>query len=1727
MKKLLLGLLLISGFIAKAQVYNNEWIDYSKTYYKFKVGKTGLYRISQSVLSSAGLGIISAEYFQLWRNGKQIPIYTSVATGSLSSSDYMEFWGEMNDGKPDRELYRDPNWQLNDKWSLETDTAAYFLTVNTNISSNLRLQTTANNVTGTTLPVDTYFMYKTGKYFRDRINSGYAVNVGDNLYSSSYDKGEGWSSTDVITTFNSSCVPTYGKNSFIFSNLNIYKGPSAPAPKFKIAVSGNQINQRRFYTQINSDSVIGNQVDFFNYTVDSTNFSLATLNGMLDTVSVYNYSTVFVTGCSPSDRMTIHKYEITYPRNFNFNGQTNFEFTLNANVAGNYLQITNFNYGSSNPVLYDLTNGKRYVADLSSAPTLKFVLDPSLTSRNLVLVNEDVANINAITTLQTRNFINYTDASNQGDYLIISDPLLFAGAGGINPVNEYKVYRSSATGGSYNAKIYLAQEIIDQFGFGIKKNPAAIRDFLRYARKKFSVTPKHVFIIGRGMTYPNQLAYESYPNIDQLNLVPTFGFPASDALLVAEPGSSQPEMSIGRLSVIYPAEVSTYLKKIKEFEQAQAFQSPLIKDKAWMKNVIHVIGAGDAALDAVLSQNMDAYKDIIKDTLYGADVFSFNKTSTDAVSQISDKSIEYLINNGLSMITYFGHSSATTLQFNLDNPENYSNYTKYPLFLGLGCNVGSFFGYSTLRLQTYKETLSEKYVLAPDRGMIGVVGSTHFGIVHYLNIWAERAYQHITYKSYDKSIGEIIKETAADVFQYTTQEDFYARCNAEETLFHGDPAIHLNPHSKPDYAIEDSMVKISPNFLSVQDQEFKVDAQFLNIGKSPDSNIVIEVKRFRQNETTPSFVKRDTIPGIRYAASMSVKVPIDPTKDKGLNKIVVTVDADNNVDELFENNNSVTKDVMIYEDEATPTYPYNYAIVNTQNIKLIASTANPFAIRKQYQMELDTTELFNSPLKVTKIVDSSGGIMEFDPGITFTNNTVYYWRVAPVVTTGSPSWNTSSFIYLTGSDVGFNQSHFYQQTKADGQNISLDSTSRKWKFGTRLNNLFIRQGSWVTSVVQQGGVTVAINGDASLIRSTCYYQSLVFNVFDPVTFRPMANQTLIPENSPGYPFGLGLYGSYANQCSGFVRQYNFEYRYTDSATRKKIMDFMKNGIPDGSYVVIRNFTLDPVTFPNFPQAFISDFQADASVYGQGQTLYDYLKNAGLASIDSFYRARPFALVYKKNDPSFSPKWVMGDGVYDNPTLSVDCVTPDTAGVILSPVFGPAKAWKELRWNGASMDSKPGDNARIDVIGIKNDGVVDTLIQNINTTQATVDVSSINATTYRFIQLVMHNADSVNVTPYQLNYWRLTYLPAPEGAVNASQAFSISDTLEVGQPLQFKMAFKNITNTDFSDSMRVKIVVTDHNNVKRVITSPNRLRILKSSPDTLNVNYQIDTRQLAGANTLYVEVNPENDQPEQYHFNNFFYKNFYIRGDTLNPLLDVTFDNVHILNHDIVSAKPTILIKLKDEAKWNLLDDPSKIKVQLHKMPQGTRDPGYLRDYKFDADTLLFQPANQAPPTNNNTANAIFKPQLEDGEYELIISATDMSDNSAGPMQYRVAFQVINKPMISNMLNYPNPFTTSTAFVFTLTGSEVPQNIRIQILTVTGKIVREILKDELGPLHIGRNITEFKWDGTDQYGQKLANGVYLYRVITNLNGKSLDKYTSGDDNTDKYFNKGYGKMYLMR
>jgi len=137
--------------------------------------------------------------------------------------------------------------------------------------------------------------------------------------------------------------------------------------------------------------------------------------------------------------------------------------------------------------VYTLSTGRRFVCYILTPSIVKVLWDPSATIRKLFLFSQNPTLVKAVTSLQQRNFVNYGLAANQGNYLIISHPALTTATGGGNSLENYRAYRSSAAGGSHNAKIYMVDELFDQFAFGIKKNPLAIRNFIRYARAIFSV----------------------------------------------------------------------------------------------------------------------------------------------------------------------------------------------------------------------------------------------------------------------------------------------------------------------------------------------------------------------------------------------------------------------------------------------------------------------------------------------------------------------------------------------------------------------------------------------------------------------------------------------------------------------------------------------------------------------------------------------------------------------------------------------------------------------------------------------------------------------------------------------------------------------------------------------------------------------------------------------------------------------------------------------------------------------------------------------------------------------------------------------------------------------------------------------------------------------------------------------------------------------------------------
>src|ERR1700754_3195408 len=297
MKKLFTFIFLLLSIGAFAQAYNNEWIDFSKTYYKFKIPAAGLYRIPQSVISNAGLGGVPAQNFQLFRNGKEVPIYVtgSNPTAPLGSADYIEFWGQQNDGAPDNPLYRNPAYQHTQYYSLETDTAVYFLVENTS-GNAFHYGDVANNVAGSPLTPETSFMYTTGSYFKSGFgypNPGFAQVVGEYIYSSSYDIGEFWA-------FHA--VGRIGPYTVSKNNLFVYSGAGAPDASIKFGMVGTADNTRTVQVAVNGTTVDNEAMNSFNDLLTTKPVPLSVISGGTASVSFTNNSS------TSTDRMVVSFY---------------------------------------------------------------------------------------------------------------------------------------------------------------------------------------------------------------------------------------------------------------------------------------------------------------------------------------------------------------------------------------------------------------------------------------------------------------------------------------------------------------------------------------------------------------------------------------------------------------------------------------------------------------------------------------------------------------------------------------------------------------------------------------------------------------------------------------------------------------------------------------------------------------------------------------------------------------------------------------------------------------------------------------------------------------------------------------------------------------------------------------------------------------------------------------------------------------------------------------------------------------------------------------------------------------------------------------------------------------------------------------------------------------------------------------------------------------------------
>ncbi|MFN3307557.1 MAG: hypothetical protein ACK42Z_10295, partial [Candidatus Kapaibacteriota bacterium] len=151
-------------------------------------------------------------------------------------------------------------------------------------------------------------------------------------------------------------------------------------------------------------------------------------------------------------------------------------------------------------------------------------------------------------------------------------------------------------------------------------------------------------------------------------------------------------------------------------------------------------------------------------------------------------------------------------------------------------------------------------------------------------------------------------------------------------------------------------------------------------------------------------------------------------------------------------------------------------------------------------------------------------------------------------------WNDFSFVYIPGTETGFNQSHFFQHKQSTYKYIVLDSVSRLMSFDSTIRRIQIRTGIHPYHI--EGSIDVAIDF-TNIERYGCRYGSFQFYVFDGKTLEPMYN------TFGGAP---GLYNSLTT-C-GTVPRIFFEYSYTQQSSRISAINFMNNVVKDGDYVVV-------------------------------------------------------------------------------------------------------------------------------------------------------------------------------------------------------------------------------------------------------------------------------------------------------------------------------------------------------------------------------------------------------------------------------------------------------------------------------------------------------------------------------------------------------------------------------
>jgi hypothetical protein len=202
-------------------------------------------------------------------------------------------------------------------------------------------------------------------------------------------------------------------------------------------------------------------------------------------------------------------------------------------------------------------------------------------------------------------------------------------------------------------------------------------------------------------------------------------------------------------------------------------------------------------------------------------------------------------------------------------------------------------------------------------------------------------------------------------------------------------------------------------------------------------------------------------------------------------------------------------------------------------------------------------------------------------------------------------------------------------------------------------------------------------------------------------------------------------------------------------------------------------------------------------------------------------------------------------------------------------------------------------------------------------------------------------------------------------------------------------------------------------------------------------------------------------------------------DNTPPQVKVFLNDESFVQGGITGNSPLLIVKLYDE---NGISSVGGIGTSITATINGDSKNQIVLDSYFKSDRDSYQSGTIRFRLSN----------LPEGDNTIKINAFDANKIGVGKENGILNFTVLNseKLALKHVLNYPNPFTNSTVFHFDHNRAGDNLEVMLQIFTVTGKLVKTFTSFEP---NAKTHISEFHWDGKDDFGDAIGRGVYVYKL----------------------------------